>query len=351
MRKSVLAAVAAACFFVIMLLPATAYARDELKNDDPDKYYILLDLRNQIVTVYERGDGGEYTEVVRRFLCCSGRTETDEEDPEDEATPTPRGVWKIGGRERFGKFIDFRGEYARYWVQIVGNIYFHSLLYGDRSVDSLKRSPYYSMGENISHGCVRLYVEDAKWLYYYACPGTTIEISSSEPSQRALKKALKSKLAFSEYNEFQKTISDDGPELPNRSAWVTVNGARLRKGSGASFDSVCRLSVGDELEVLIENDVWIKARFGKYEGYVMRGYVTYTEGVMDTSETATLVKTTEWLYAGPDTSSEKICKVPARSSVKVLEASEDGWTKLEYQNEVGYIRSSRLITGWGLIRN
>lgn len=350
MRRFASLAAAAACFCMLLLFPANAYARDELKNDDPDRYYILLDLRNQIVTVYERDDAGAYTKVVRRFLCCSGRTDVDEEDPEDEATPTPRGIWKIGGRERFGKFIDFRGEYARYWVQIVGNIYFHSLLYGDRSVDSLKRSPYYSMGENISHGCVRLYVEDAKWLYYYACPGTTVEISASEPSQRALKKALKSKLSFSEYNEFQKTITDDAEELPNLSAWVTVNGARLRKGSGASFDSVCKLNVGDELEVLIDSDVWIKARFGQYEGYVMRGYVTYTEGVMDTSETATLLKTTEWLCAEADASSEGVCKVPARSSVKVLDITEDGWTKLEYENEVGYIRSSRFTTGWGLIR-
>jgi hypothetical protein len=351
MRKLGPLAAAVVCFLTLLLAPASAQARDELKNEDPEKYYILLDLRNQIVTVYERDGDGEYTRIVRQFLCCSGRTDVDEEDPEDEATPTPSGIWKIAGRERFGKFADFRGEYARYWVQIVGNIYFHSLLYGDRSVDSLKRSPYYSMGEKISHGCVRLYVEDAKWLYYYACPGTTIHVSSSEPSRRALRNALKSKLSFSEYNEFQKTIVDDEPELPNRSAWVTVNGARLRKGSGASFDSVCRLNVGDELEVLIENDIWIKARFGKYEGYVMRGYVTYTEGVMDTSETADLVKTTEWLYAGPDASSEVICKVPARSSVKVLEITEDGWTKLEYQNETGYIRSGRFTTGWGLIRN
>jgi uncharacterized protein YgiM (DUF1202 family) len=72
---------------------------------------------------------------------------------------------------------------------------------------------------------------------------------------------------------------------------------------------------------------------------------------MDTSETADLDKTTEWLYAGPDASSEVICKVPARSSVKVLEITEDGWTKLEYQNETGYIRSGRFTTGWGLIRN
>jgi hypothetical protein len=349
MRKAGVLLVAAVCFAAVLLAPGNARAMDELKNDDPDKYYILLDLRNHIVTVYERDENGEYTKIVRQFLCASGRTEVDETDPEDEATPTPRGIWKIGGRERFGKFADFNGEYARYWVQIVGSIFFHSIMFGNRTVNSLKRTPYYDMGKSVSHGCVRLYVEDAKWLYYYACPGTTIEISTTEPRNNELRRALKSDLSFSEYNALQKTITDDAEELPNPKAWVTVAGARLRKGSGSSFDSIKRLSIGDELEVLLDSEVWVKVRIGNREGYVRRGYISYVEGEMDTSEDATLVRSTQWLYTGPDEASEQICKMPSRVSVKVLETTEDGWTKLQYQNEVGYVRSSRLTTGWGVI--
>ncbi len=134
-------------------------------------------------------------------------------------------------------------------MQIVGSIYF-TLSLPRRSVNALQKTPFYDLGSKVSHGCVRLYVEDAKWLYYYACPGTTVNISATEPSNRDLRKALKTKLSFSEYNEFQKKIADDQEELPNRHAWVTVAGARIRKGSGSSFDSVSRLSVGDEVEVL-----------------------------------------------------------------------------------------------------
>lgn len=349
MRRVLSLTLALACFVGLLCVPARAYARDELKNDDPDRYYILLDLRNQIVTVFELDSEGAYTKVVRRFLCSSGRTDVDEADPEDEATPTPRGIWKIGGRERFGKFANFGGEYARYWVQIVGSIYFHSLLYSKRSVSALQKTPYYDMGSKVSHGCVRLYVEDAKWLYYHACPGTTVEISATEPSDRDMRKALKSKLSFSEYNAFQKTITDEQEELSNKRAWVTVEGARLRKGSGSSFDSVSRLSVGDELEVLIESEVWVKARFGKREGYVLRGYISYSEGEMDTKEDADILKTTEWLLAAPDEAGERICKIPARVSVLVLETTESGWTKLQYQNETGYVHTSRLTKGWGVI--
>jgi lipoprotein-anchoring transpeptidase ErfK/SrfK/uncharacterized protein YgiM (DUF1202 family) len=348
MRRIASILITAVALFSVLLVPAHARAQDELKNDDPDKYYILLDLRNQIVTVFERDDNGEYTKVVRRFLCSSGRTDVDEADPEDEATPTPRGIWKIGGRERFGKFANFSSAYARYWVQIVGSIYFHSILFDKRSVDAMDRGAYNDMGSKVSHGCVRLYVEDARWLYYYACPGTTVEISANEPTDKDLRRALKSKLSFADYNTFQMSITDEA-ELPNPRAWVTVEGARLRKGSGSIFDSVKRLAVGDELEVLIQSEVWVKVRFEKKEGYVLRGYISYQQGVQDTRPDADVLKTTEWLYAEPSLESAQLVKAPARVSVKVLETTADGWTKIEYQNVTGYVKPYRIIKDWGVI--
>lgn len=349
MRRIASILLATVALFSVLLVPSRAYAQDELLNNDPDKYYILLDLKNQIVTVFERDENGEYTKIVRRFLCSSGRTDVDEADPEDVATPTPRGIWKIGGRERFGKFANFSSAYARYWVQIVGSIYFHSILFDKRSVDAMDRGAYSDMGNKVSHGCVRLYVEDARWLYYYACPGTTVEISATQPSQRDLKRALKSKLPFSEYNAFQMSMTDENAELPNPHAWVTVDGARLRKGSGSMFDSVAKLAVGDELEVLIQSEVWVKVRFGKKEGYVLRGYISYQQGVQDTRPDADVLKTTEWLYAEPNLDAEQIVKAPARVAVKVLEKTEDGWYKIVYQNETGYVKPNRIVKDWGVI--
>jgi uncharacterized protein YgiM (DUF1202 family) len=130
---------------------------------------------------------------------------------------------------------------------------------------------------------------------------------------------------------------------------VSVEGARLRKGNGSSFDSVARLSVGDELEVLIDSEAWVKVRFGKKEGYILRGYISYQQGAMDTKEDADILKTTEWIYQQPNAESEKICKVPARVSVKVLETGKDGWTRIVYQNVTGYLRPGRLTKGWGVI--
>lgn len=333
---------------LLSAMPSHARAMDELKNTDPDRYYILLDLNNQIVTVFERDENGAYTKVVRQFLCTSGRTEVDPEDPEDHGTPTPRGIWKIGGRERFGKFANFGNEYARYWTQIVGSVFFHSIMFGDRTIDTMKRGAYSNIGKNVSHGCVRLYVEDAKWLYYYACPGTTIKVSTSEKSNYALRKALKYTLSFADYNSLQKTFYD-APEGPNPPAWVMVEDARLRKGSGTDFETVCRVAVGEQLEVLMEGEAWVKVRYGKREGYIRRGYISCTQGIFDTKEDASLIRSTTWLYEKPDDGAAQIVKIPTDTSVKVLETLESGWSKIVYWGEEGYIKTKSLRTGWGKI--
>lgn len=62
-----------AAMAVLMLLPGAAFARDEMQNNDPNKYYIVLDTTNQVVTVYQKDDDGEYTRIVRRFVCTTGQ--------------------------------------------------------------------------------------------------------------------------------------------------------------------------------------------------------------------------------------------------------------------------------------
>ena len=154
MSKRMMACVLAVITLITALIPATALARDELSNTDPSRYYIVLDTGNQVVTVYEQDDNGEYTRIVRRMVCTSGKTEAISET--EPASPTPTGTWKIGARERFGKFAAFGAEYARYWTQIVGGIYFHSIMFGSREVDDIKKGPFSRLGSRASHGCVRL---------------------------------------------------------------------------------------------------------------------------------------------------------------------------------------------------
>jgi len=337
-------------FCGIAIPPRTALAYDELKNTDPDKYYILLDLKNQIVTVFEKDENGEYTKVVRRFICTSGRTELDPLDPEDEGTPTPKGIWKIGARERFGEFTAFGGTFAQYWTQIVGGVYFHSIMYDKRDANTLQSGAFRRLGSKGSHGCVRLYVEDAKWLYYYACPGTTINVSVSEPSDRETAKLLKSKMSFKDYKEFQKNIYDE-PELENPKAWVVKEDADMRTGNGTNDRVVKRLPVGTEVEVLHMAEPWAKVKYDNREGYIRTAYITYKQGVMMSREDADILKRTVYMYAEPNEDSAEVTKVPALSSIVIAEGDKDGWTKIYYWGEEGYVETKALTKGWGVIED
>ncbi len=337
-------------FCGVIFAPRPALAYDELKNTDPDKYYILLDLKNQIVTVFEKDENGEYTKVVRRFTCTSGRTELDPLDPEDEGTPTPKGIWKIGAHERFGEFTAFGGTYAQYWTQIVGGVYFHSIMYSKRDVNTLQSGAFRRLGSRGSHGCVRLYVEDAKWLYYYACPGTTIKVSTTEESDRETAKLLKTKMSFSEYKEFQKNIYDE-PELSNPLAWVVKEDADIRTGNGSNDHVVKRLPVGTEVEVLHIAEPWAKVKYENREGYIRTAYITYKQGTMMSREDADIMKRTEYMYALPGEESSEITKVPEYASVTILEPDKDGWTKIRYWHEEGYVDTRSLNKGWGVIED
>ena len=350
MMKRTISTLLLATIFLSLLLPITASARDELKNTDPTKYYILLDLRNQFVTVFEKDAQGEYTKVVRRMICTTGRTNVNSDDPEDVATPTPRGVYKIGGRERFGEFAAFRATYARYWTQIVGGVYFHSIMFSKRDLNTLQSSAYNGLGRNMSHGCVRLYVEDAKWLYYYAPPGTTINVSTTEPANRALTKQLKYAMSFKEYDAFQKTIYDE-PELPNFMGYVTYDGAQVRSGNGTADKALFKLPEGVEVEMLQIGDAWHKIKYNDREGYVKSAFISLEQGKVTGKADADVIRSTVYMSVSPDKSADVIVKIPRDTSVKVLEPAENGWVKVQYYNEVGYVPSSSVIKGWGTIRD
>ena len=326
------------------LAPSAALARDELKNTDPEKYYIELDTGNQVVTVYQKDDAGEYTRIVRRMVCTTGKTEPNGDEP---ASPTPGGRWKMGARERFGKFAAFRGEYARYWTQIVGGVYFHSIMFARRELDSLKKSPFSRLGNKGSHGCVRLYVEDAKWLYYHACPGTTVNVVSRR-YQKGLAASLKSDMSFKEYDAFQRGIFDNAP-LPYRDAWVSVDNAQMRTGNGTNDKLIRRLKEGTQVRVLQEGDPWVKVDLDGREGYVKRCYITYEKGVMQSRPDGKYVSSTVYLYETPSTKAKRLYKVARDSTITVLAELPGGWSLVDYWGTQGYIQTRRIKTGWATI--
>lgn len=142
------------------------FSEAAVKSDKPRcMYQLKISIDKQRVYAYKWVDGS-YTKLVKTMVCSTGLNET----------PTPRGTFRAGGA--CGKWYYFEKFdcWARYAYRINGGILFHSVLYSERDESTLRRGSVYALGSKASHGCVRLAVDDAKWIYNNCPSGTTVVI-------------------------------------------------------------------------------------------------------------------------------------------------------------------------------
>ncbi|MEA5013542.1 MAG: peptidoglycan-binding protein [Candidatus Limiplasma sp.] len=146
----------------------------------PVPYAITVDVRNQVVLVNGRDEAGEYTVPVKRMICSTGM----------KATPSDVGDWVLDGRKARWCYFPAWGSHAQYWTRINPYIAFHSVIY--RAVDTMALSvkSYNMLGSRASHGCIRLLVNDAKWIYDNVGEGVVVTIREDLPEDQELTKAL-----------------------------------------------------------------------------------------------------------------------------------------------------------------
>ncbi len=148
----------------------------------PVPYAMTVDVNNQVTSVYALDEKGEYTVPVRRMICSTGT----------KANPSDVGDWVLNGRHaKWCVFPTWGNSYARYWTRINASIAFHSVIYTAVDLDAMKTSSYKMLGNRASHGCVRLTVEDAKWVYENIGAGTVVSIREDLPSDPELRDAVK----------------------------------------------------------------------------------------------------------------------------------------------------------------
>ena len=157
----------------------------------PGTYKLIVDVTWQVVMAFKKDANGKYTVPVRYMLCSTGSAKN--------------GLTKIGTfplkecRLRFGTFAS--GDFsAQYWTLIVSRTYFHSVVYhrgarnGQKDLNSVYIDKYLKLGSQDSHGCIRLPVPDARWIYYNCAYGTEVEIrqgSKNDAETRAIREQLK----------------------------------------------------------------------------------------------------------------------------------------------------------------
>lgn len=140
------------------------FSPDAVANDQPLYDYLLkIDTEKQTVTAYGWEDG-EYASVVREMVCSTGLDDT----------PTPAGSYKATGPVARWCYFPTYDCWAQYAFRIKGGVLFHSVLYQQPKESTLLEGSVKKLGRKSSHGCVRLSVEDAKWIFENCAAGTTV---------------------------------------------------------------------------------------------------------------------------------------------------------------------------------
>ena len=99
-------------------------------------------------------------------------------------------------RVRFSQFARDK-TYGQYWTQIRKAIYFHTILYTRKDASTYQEEIYQRLGTQDSHGCVRLTVPDARWIWYHIAPGTQCVIRGGDPED-AQTAAIRQQLILAE---------------------------------------------------------------------------------------------------------------------------------------------------------
>ena len=166
------------------------------------EYYIKVNYKAQVVTVYTKDSDGKFTKPVKAMVCSTG-------------TYTPSsGTYKTPNRFRWLRMVG--GVYAQYCTQIVGEILFHSVPYLERGNHaSLEYWAYDKLGTKASLGCIRLTCKDAKWIYDNCKLGTKVEFySSSNPGPLGKPSARKISSAPSNVRGWDPTDPASGNPWP-----------------------------------------------------------------------------------------------------------------------------------------
>lgn len=142
-------------------------------------YYIIVDCSNNITTVYSSLDNS----VVRQMICSTGTART----PTVQGTFTMPEKWKETDRTEWSPLIEGYGKYAS---RIKGSYLFHSFMYDAPDESAVNWESYAAMGTSASHGCIRLYLDDAKWIMNNCLPGTKVKIYTGEEPHEYLKVLL-----------------------------------------------------------------------------------------------------------------------------------------------------------------
>ena len=125
----------------------------------PTKNLIVTNLENKFTYIFEKNSSNNWI-LLYKWISTIGKP----------STPTIKGTFYVSGRKPYFGSSTYRVKYA---TRIRGSYYYHSILFNAQGTEIIDDR----LGMALSHGCIRLAVENAQWIYDNILDTTTIIIN------------------------------------------------------------------------------------------------------------------------------------------------------------------------------
>ena len=154
--------------FTTAITANTELAEENYGNKDKKlPFEIRVNRKQNCVTVFTYDKNGDYTVPVRAMVCSCGMEDKTELG---EFTIYYHTKWQVLVNDVFGMYAS----------SFHGDLLFHSVPYTDLKEDTLKADEFNKLGDYASRGCVRMAVEDCKWICDYCPDDTVVKIFDSD---------------------------------------------------------------------------------------------------------------------------------------------------------------------------
>ena len=122
------------------------------------KYFTWVDLSRQRVSIFTGGT--KHWTLVKTYSCATG----------NNVTPSKRGLFTI--QDKGYSFVAGPGAIVKYWTRYSGNYMLHSVILNNSGsvIDG-------TLGKRVSHGCIRMPLDMAKWYYDNMPKGSLIWVN------------------------------------------------------------------------------------------------------------------------------------------------------------------------------